>query len=64
MISACERAGKIAAVYSSADLAPLRVKQGFRLISVINDASALAAAARAGVAAVSDIAAEGLTHAY
>ena len=64
VISACERAGKIAAVYSSADLAPLRVKQGFRLISVINDASALAAAARAGVAAVSDIAAEGLTHAY
>lgn len=50
--AACRAAGKLAAVYSSRDVAPLRVRQGFDLISVTNDASAVVATARTDAAAV------------
>lgn len=41
---ACRSAGKSAAIFSSAENAPLRISQGFRMVSLTTDIGALAAA--------------------
>jgi 4-hydroxy-2-oxoheptanedioate aldolase len=50
--AAARRAGKAAAVLSNRKLAPARIAQGFRMISVSMDISALAAACSADLDAV------------
>ncbi len=63
-ISAAARACGIAtAVLSNPVVAPLRAAQGFRMISVITDSAALAAAAQASLAATRAAIAEGNRHA-
>lgn len=52
VIAACKRNGKAAAVLSNASVAPLRVEQGFQMISVTTDTAALASASAASLAAV------------
>lgn len=47
---AAKRAGIATAVLSTAELAPLRAKQGFQMISVITDSAAMTAAGRAALA--------------
>ena len=44
VLSACKKAGKCAAVLSNENVAPLRAKQGFQMISVTTDINALATA--------------------
>lgn len=50
--SACKAHGKAAAVLSNAAVAPLRVDQGFQMISVTTDTAALASASAASLSAV------------
>jgi 4-hydroxy-2-oxoheptanedioate aldolase len=52
VVEACRKAGKIAAVYSNPKVAPLRIAQGFRMVSICNDLSVLLAAARSDLTAV------------
>lgn len=52
VLAAATQAGKFAAVLSNVDVAPLRVKQGFRLVSVSSDFSTLATASAQCLAAV------------
>lgn len=47
--SACKAAGKCAAVLSNENVAPLRAKQGFQMISVTTDMNALAMASAASL---------------
>jgi hypothetical protein len=44
VLSACKKAGKCAAMLSNENVAPLRAKQGFQMISVTTDINALATA--------------------
>jgi 4-hydroxy-2-oxoheptanedioate aldolase len=44
VIEACRGAGKSAAVFSNAGIAPRRISQGFRMVSLTTDIGALAAA--------------------
>lgn len=63
-INAAARAAGIAtAVLSNPTVAPLRASQGFRMISVITDSAALAAAAQASLATVRTAIASGASHA-
>ncbi len=50
--SACRRAGKCAAVLSNENVAPLRVKQGFQMVSVTTDIQALATASASSLSKV------------
>ncbi|HWA60289.1 MAG TPA: aldolase/citrate lyase family protein [Caulobacteraceae bacterium] len=59
--SAARAAGVATAVLSNAKVAPLRIAQGFRLVSVVTDLNTLAAASRADLMAVK--AAAGASHA-
>lgn len=52
VIESCRTAGKAAAVLSNAAVAPLRIEQGFQMVSVTTDSNALAAASAASLAAV------------
>ncbi len=52
VVAACRDAGKKAAVYSNAKVAPLRAKQGFNMISITNDFGALMGAVRGDLATV------------
>ncbi|PZQ60222.1 MAG: aldolase [Phenylobacterium zucineum] len=52
VVAGCRRHGKIAAAYSSRDVAPTRAAQGFDLISVTNDAGAVIGSARSDAAFV------------
>lgn len=51
---ASKKAGIATAVLSTAELAPLRAKQGFQMISVITDSAAIMASGRAAVAKAKD----------
>lgn len=63
-VNSAARSQSIAtAVLSTAALAPLRVKQGFRMISVLTDSAALGAAAHASLAAARSAISEGTTNA-
>jgi 4-hydroxy-2-oxoheptanedioate aldolase len=63
-VNAAARSQSIAtAVLSTAALAPLRAKQGFRMISVLTDSAALGAAAHASLAAARGAISEGTTNA-
>lgn len=63
-VNAAARSQGIAtAVLSTATLAPLRAKQGFRMISVLTDSAALGAAAHASLAAARSAISEGTSHA-
>lgn len=61
--AAARTQGIATAVLSTAALAPLRAKQGFRMISVLTDSAALGAAAHASLAAARSAISEGTTHA-
>lgn len=52
VVAACRKFGKAAAVYSNAKVAPLRLKQGFQMVSVTTDFGSLAMGARADLATV------------
>jgi 4-hydroxy-2-oxoheptanedioate aldolase len=52
VVAACRDAGKKAAVYSNAKVAPLRARQGFNMISITNDFGALMGAVRSDLATV------------
>ncbi len=52
VLSACKRCGVAAAVLSNAHVAPLRIEQGFQMISVTMDTVALGSASKATLAAV------------
>ncbi|MBS0411463.1 MAG: aldolase [Proteobacteria bacterium] len=63
-VSAAARAAGVAtAVLSNAGVAPLRLRQGFRLVSVVTDLSALTLAARADLQTVRKTLAAGADHA-
>ncbi len=63
-VNAATRARGIAtAVLSTAALAPLRASQGFRIISVLTDSQALAAAAQTSLAAARKAISQGADHA-
>jgi 4-hydroxy-2-oxoheptanedioate aldolase len=63
-VNAAARSHSIAtAVLSTAAIAPLRAKQGFRMISVLTDSAALGAAAHASLAAARGAISEGTTNA-
>lgn len=57
--AAAKRAGVATAVLSNAKVAPLRLKQGFQMVSVVTDINALTMAARADLGAVRRAAAPG-----
>lgn len=61
--AAAKAAGVATAVLSNARVAPLRLKQGFQMVSVVTDINALTMAARADLAAVRSATAPGETHA-
>jgi 4-hydroxy-2-oxoheptanedioate aldolase len=52
VLSACKGAGIAAAILSNARVAPLRIEQGFQMVSVTMDTVALASASIANLAAV------------
>lgn len=52
VLDATRKAGKVAAVLSNAIVAPRRVEQGFRMVSVTTDSVALAMSSAASLAAV------------
>jgi 4-hydroxy-2-oxoheptanedioate aldolase len=52
VIAACEKSGKFAAVLSNAEVAPLRIRQGFKLLSVSSDFTTLAMASAQCLATV------------
>lgn len=54
IIAACRRHGKALAVLSNAAVAPLRVAQGFQMVSVTTDIAALASASLASLTAVKE----------
>jgi 4-hydroxy-2-oxoheptanedioate aldolase len=54
VVAACRGAGKFAAIYSTAKAAPLRLKQGFRMVSVSTDLTSILAGAQADLRAVRD----------
>jgi len=61
--AAAKRAGVATAVLSNAKVAPIRLKQGFQMVSVATDINALTMAARADLDAVRRATALGDTHA-
>lgn len=61
--AAARSAGVATAVLSNAKVAPLRLKQGFQMVSVVTDINALTMAARADLDTVRRAAAPGDTHA-
>ncbi len=61
--AAASAAGVATAVLSNAVVAPLRLKQGFQMVSVVTDINALTMAARTDLAAVRHALAPGETHA-
>jgi 4-hydroxy-2-oxoheptanedioate aldolase len=56
VVAACRQAGKFAAIYSNAKTAPLRISQGFQMVSVSNDLTAILAGAQADLTALKDVA--------
>jgi 4-hydroxy-2-oxoheptanedioate aldolase len=52
VVAACKGAGKFAAIYSNAMAAPLRLQQGFQMVSVSSDLTAILAGAQADLRAV------------
>ena len=54
VVAACRRHGKAVAVLSNAIVAPLRVAQGFQMISVTTDIAALSSASMASLTAVKE----------
>lgn len=52
VVATARAAGKVAAIYSNARVAPLRIRQGFTMIAVASDFGALASGVRADLAAV------------
>ncbi|MES2343938.1 MAG: aldolase/citrate lyase family protein [Pseudomonadota bacterium] len=61
--AAARSAGVATAVLSNAGVAPLRLKQGFQLVSVVTDLSTLATAARTDLQAVRQALKDGAAHA-
>lgn len=61
--AAAKRAGVATAVLSNAKVAPLRLRQGFQMVSVVTDIAALTAASRADLETVRKSTAQGDTHA-
>ncbi|RAV77200.1 aldolase/citrate lyase family protein, partial [Aerococcus loyolae] len=54
IVAACQRHGKAVAVLSNAIVAPLRVAQGFQMVSVTTDIAALSSASLASLTAVKE----------
>lgn len=52
IVAACRGAGKSPGIYSTAKVAPLRVRQGFQMISVTNDFGSLLMGVRTDLATV------------
>lgn len=61
--AAAKASGVATAVLSNAKVAPLRLKQGFQMVSVVTDINALTLAARADLDAVRRVTPPGETHA-
>ena len=61
--AAAARSGVATAVLSNAKVAQLRLRQGFRMVSVVTDIAALTAAARADLETVRNASAKDISHA-
>ena len=63
IVAAARKHGRALAVLSNAEVAPLRLKQGFQMVSVSTDSNALVAGSAASLAAVRERVAKELSDA-